>query len=163
MGRNEYTYKPGYNGTLQERMDSKTNKLSLNDCWIWTGALDSAGYATIRVDGRLRRASHIALELKLGNIPKDKIVMHKCDNPKCVNPEHLEIGTTLLNSNDKIQKNRGKWLKGENHPGAKLTSKQVDELREIYATRKISYPALGKIYGIHASTARRIVNHVIWN
>lgn len=164
MGRNEYTYKPGYNGTLQERMDSKTNKPSLDTCWEWTGSLDTAGYATIRVNGRLRRASHIAYELEFGSlIPNDMIIMHKCDNPKCVNPQHLQIGTKYLNNLDKLMKNRANMPKGEQHPQSKLTKQQVDEIRGRYSSQKISFSALGRDYGVNRTTIRRIIDHEIWD
>ncbi len=163
MGRNKYTYKKGYNGTLKERMAKKTIKGSKNDCWLWIGSLDTKGYACIRVDKKLRRASHVAFELHNDMpVPKGKIIMHSCDNPACVNPNHLSIGTKLLNSIDKINKGRGNWLKHDSHPMAKLSKLEVDEIRYIFSKGKHTYKSIASMFNINRTTASRIINYKSW-
>lgn len=163
MGTNEYTYRNGYRGTLEERMSSKTIKGNPNECWNWTGSLDTAGYACIRVNKKLCRASHVAFELSSGDkVPNGMIIMHSCDNPACVNPNHLSVGTPLLNSTDKINKGRGKWVKGEEHGMTKTTKKQVEEIRHLFSQGNHTYTSLALIYNVTRTTISNIVRKKTW-
>lgn len=93
-------------------------------CWIWTGSRSSHNYGQLRVNNKLLTASRISYELHKGEIKKGLCVLHACDNPPCVNPEHLWLGTKLENVRDMISKRRaifqiakkergrgGKWLR----------------------------------------------------
>lgn len=163
MGRNEYTYKKGYRGTPGERMENKTIKGGPDDCWLWSGSCDTPGYATIRIDGKLRRASHVAFELNTGKqIPAGMVIMHSCDTPACVNPNHLFLGTKLLNSLDKKNKGRCNSPKGEKHPMRKLTEKEVDEIRNIYSQGNHTYTELAPRFNVNRTTISKIVNGKNW-
>lgn len=75
-------------------------------CWLWIGATDRRGYGQLRDGGRNRVATHVALELDGRPVPKGMFACHKCDNPSCVNPAHIFIGTQLDNMRDALRKNR---------------------------------------------------------
>lgn len=78
-------------------------------CWNWTGKLVK-GYGSFRLKGVSGRANRVSWFLAHGNLPKELHVLHKCDNPKCVRPDHLFLGTHLDNMRDMVEKNRGpKW------------------------------------------------------
>lgn len=117
---------PG-NNTLIERFWSKVDKSS--DCWIWTGYRNKRmGYGRIGAGGeggKLLMAHRLAWELHFGPIPENMIVMHKCDNPPCVNPAHLRLGTVWDNNQDRDAKNRNRHLTGEESASSKLTEDQV--------------------------------------
>ncbi len=84
------------------RMINKTES-----CWIWIGANDrKRGYGSFHIKGKSIGAHRVAYEFFIGAIPKGMVVMHKCDNPRCVNPEHLQIGTQKQNIHDMISKGR---------------------------------------------------------
>ena len=83
-----------------------------NDCWEWQRATNNIGYGMIRDSehGGMRTTHRVSYEIHKGKIPKGKLVLHKCDNPKCCNPDHLFLGTHQDNTDDMIAKNRHKWF-----------------------------------------------------
>lgn len=105
---------------------NKCTKLP-NGCWEWTGGYTQKGYGRTNTSilGKKRRwyAHRLAYTLIKGPIPQGMQVMHSCDNPKCINPEHLSVGTNQDNVNDMIAK--GRQCRGEAHKSTKLTDEQV--------------------------------------
>ena len=93
---------------LINRFMSKVEMLPLIGCWLWTGATDSSGYGLMSSQrGKAPYRSHrIAYELFVGDIPEGNVVRHICDNPNCVNPNHLEAGTQKDNALDTSRRKR---------------------------------------------------------
>ncbi len=89
-----------------DRFNSKA-ALGENGCLEWSASKSSAGYGQFWVNGRSRQAHRVAYELHHGRIPEGLFVCHKCDNPPCVNPDHLFLGTANDNNQDKMRKGRG--------------------------------------------------------
>ena len=106
-------------------------------CWIWTAGCFADGYGAVSVDGKPQRAPRVAYELKKGKIPDSLHIRHSCDNPKCVNPKHLLIGTPAQNMSDKV-------ARGRQHRTIKVTDEQVQEIRESTASLK----ALSERYNV---------------
>lgn len=164
--------------TMEERFWEKVKKG--DGCWIWSSFHNEYGYGQLRFRGRMRGAHRASWEINCGPIPDGLFVLHKCDNPGCVNPNHLFLGTNQDNLRDasnkgrlwgqhnpkKCAKNLGKWkgvgAKGSKHHHAKLTEYQVIEMRKEYATMTISLAALGHKYGVHESTAWDVVSGRRW-
>lgn len=95
------------------------------DCWVWTGSRNGAGYGTVTIDGRSDFAHRLAWTLTYGRIPPGKRVLHRCDNPPCVRPSHLFLGTQSENLIDAVTKGRGGT--------AKLTVSDILTIRDLLA------------------------------
>lgn len=96
--------------------------------------------------------------------PFGMVILHNCDNGKCVNPNHLHLGTYKDNSKDMINKGRGKeqFLDGEKHKNAKLTEKDIEDIKIQYKNGE-SQGKLSLKYKVYQSTISRIVNGKRWN
>lgn len=99
-------------------------------CWIWTGAL-VRGYGAVQLDGKLKKAHIESYRLFKGDVPPGRMVRHKCDNPPCCNPDHLEVGTHADNARDCVDRGRIAHPAGELHPMARLCTEQVLEIRAL--------------------------------
>lgn len=99
-------------------------------CWEWLGSLSRSGYGQFMVAHKALRAHRYSYEIHIGGIPAGLDILHKCDNKKCVNPNHLTAGTKQDNIADKVAKDR--QAKGMKMHFAKLTDDQVREIRRRY-------------------------------
>lgn len=133
---------------IEERFFSKVTKVE-SGCHEWTGCIMPNGYGQIRKDGKTAYAHRVAWELEHGKVP-EMFVLHKCDNRKCVNPEHLFVGSFDDNMTDMVAKKR--QAHGERNGHAKLTKEQVLQIRqevglqrEIAAKYGVTYSLIGMI------------------
>ena len=141
----------------------------MKDCIEWAKGCTTYGYGQRQWQGKTRYAHRIAYVEANGLGIEDidgLVVRHKCDNPPCVNPEHLEIGTKADNTRDMIDRGRGvcRPVKGEDHGNALLTTKQVAEIRKRYVPRCRfnGAIALSKEFGVSHKTIRRIIKGTAW-
>ena len=133
-----------------------------DSCWNWKGAKVKHGYGEFWLNSSLQKAHRIAFRIFKGDIPDGLIVCHTCDNPSCVNPDHLWLGTHAQNTADCVMKNRNWTGNGEANGGAKLNSHQVIEIRARYAVGNVSRTPLAKEYGVSRTTIGKIVNRKKW-
>lgn len=106
-----------------------------NGCWEWKRVRNQHGYGQLRVDGRMVYAHRLAYELGKGQIHDGLHVLHKCDNPRCINPEHLSLGTQSQNMKECSERGRAHIPKpekpGETNPAAKLRDVDVRSIRRL--------------------------------
>lgn len=145
-------------GEVMDRFWSKVDRSG--ECWIWTAYRDSFGYGNFKVDGVNCYAHRICYELEHGSIPEGMCVLHRCDNPSCVNPEHLFLGTHRDNVKDKISKRR--HCIGSKNGRSKMTRERVRVLRAYKKGLPITDVMLGQRFGISATSARDIVSGKHW-
>lgn len=129
-------------------------------CLVWTASVTTSGYGQLNVDGKPAYAHRLAWELAFGEIPSGLFVCHTCDNPLCINPAHLFLGTAEDNASDMVNKDRSAF--GEKHWKVKLTSAQVRDIRRKYAGGGITQRELGEEYGVSDSHICRIVGGRFW-
>ena len=144
---------------MMDWIDAKTTRLE-NGCWIWNGAFGGSGrYALVNYKGKLWRVTRLRFELIGAPLSPSEIACHKCDNPKCVNPEHIFIGSTSDNQRDCVSKNRKPLALGAENPCAKIDEAMV---REILALLKVRAPqhAIAKRFGITQSNVSCIARGV---
>lgn len=150
----------GYNGTPGERFLKHVNKT--NSCWLWTGSKRGNGYGSFRGPDGLVTATHrFSYEKYIGIIPKENDVLHSCDNPSCVNPEHLFLGTHTDNMRDMWGKGRNSHI-GEKNSRSILTESKVREMRKMYLTGAYSCRELGIMFGVAVNTASYAIRGKSW-
>lgn len=125
-------------------------------CWIWTNGTNRAGYGVIVTGGVRWLAHRLSWKVYNGEIPDGMIVCHRCDNPSCVNPNHLFLGTTKDNMDDMNKK--GRHAKGESVKSAKLTESQIDSIRAMTC----SNIRIAKHFGVSRSCIDLIKNGKTW-
>lgn len=137
-----------------------SRRLVDSGCIEWTGAIDSSGYGSIRVGKSIVSVHRYAYEKLVGIIPDGFCVLHKCNNPKCSNPDHLYLGTHLDNMVYKSKCGRVDTV-GENNPNASLTEQKVKEIKDL--TRYCGDKTIADIYHIHVKTVGKIRRGVLWS
>ena len=149
---------------LKERFYKLANKVGDNECWEWIGTKDRHGYGYITDNHERKFAHRVSYELHSGPIIEGAFIIHSCDNPSCVNPNHLRQGTAQDNVDDMISRGRANHYnpRGEEHGRAKLTWEQVREIRGKYIPFKYSTTRLGKEFGISQGHIARIISGLAW-
>lgn len=149
---------------MAQRLRIRSRMNQANGCIEWIGAIESTGYGQIRVGAHLEAAHRVSYRLAKGEIPLGMLVLHKCDNRKCINVEHLFIGDYSDNAKDMVAKGRqGKrGLYGSNHPMSKLTPQEVLQIRRIYAEGRSTQKMLSVEFGICQDQIGAIVRRESW-
>ena len=132
-------------------------------CWLWHGAMKSR-YGTIhRGDGHKGDiGAHVASwEIHNGPVPRGMYVLHKCDNPRCVRPKHLFLGTHRSNMRDMASKGRAARPSGERHPSSKLTRADVVDIRRRLEAGE-THAAVAKAFNVSTSHIARIGSREQW-
>jgi hypothetical protein len=144
-----------------------------DECWEWQGNRDKDGYGILsHWNGKNARAHVVSYELFVGKIPKRHgkkrlFPCHSCDNPPCINPNHLWLGTNQQNMEDMIKKGRDRKALGENHsgefnPNAKLNLDEAKEIKRLYAKKHYSYSELADMFSVSKGTIAHIIKERNW-
>jgi hypothetical protein len=137
-------------------------ELNSNGCWVCVSHKGNRhGRCQIKQNRKSILISHLYWEECFGPIPPGMNILHKCDNPRCINPEHLFLGTQFDNMRDMIKKGRAPIKDGEKNPNRKLTIDQIREIRKM----NIAYGDNRKIarkYNVTSTTIKNIRNGKLW-
>lgn len=136
---------------------------SVTGCWNWTRAKNQFGYGLIFFNGKTHRAHRVSYEIKNGPIPKGIIVRHSCDNPSCINPNHLLLGTKKENTWDMILRGRSKLKTGDHINGTKHPLSKIDEsIAEKIFLSEGKHSDIAKKFGVSASLVGGIKRGTHW-
>jgi hypothetical protein len=145
---------------LAIRLNARIQHGLPDECWPWTGALNSRGYGVIhlpRTEGnQLKLVHRMVIEVRDGPLLSAAEILHRCDNPVCCNPAHLQIGSHSDNMTDMAEK--GRSCIGQRNAFAKLTDKAVLEIRTDLRSSAILAP----IYGVAPQTIRKAKSGATW-
>ena len=147
----------GKHGSIEQRFWEKVCCYP-GECWEWLGGRHPAGYGRINVDGKNKAAHRVSWEINQGPIPIGLCVLHKCDNPGCVNPDHLWVDTQAANNKDMFAKGRNN--SGHGGPPHKFTDVQVEQIKTIYSAGGTTQKELAKIYNVSRGTMLRVINNI---
>ncbi len=171
------------------RFWSRVDKREDDECWPWIGTLNVDGYANLKIDGIAQGAHRFSYTIHKGEIPAGMCVRHQCDNPKCVNPAHLEVGTIAQNNQDRVDRNRSAsgdrngsrthlesrprgdrhhwqtrpWTRmtGDRNGRAKLSVEQIDSIRTRLAAGE-TVAALAREFGVSWTAVKYIKTGRSW-
>lgn len=150
--------------TLIQRFWNKVNIETPDKCWEWTGCRTPLGYGILMlpsIDGSKRKrifAHRYSWDIHYGSLPQELSVCHHCDNPPCINPNHLFLGTTADNLRDMALKGRSQ--QGEKHHNVKITEATIIEIRRL--SEHMSMPEIAKSLGLQYLYVWHIVRRKKW-
>lgn len=133
-------------------------------CWEFQGYRNKKGYGVCgsrRTRGTTSLAHRIVYKALVSDVADDLQVCHRCDNPPCVNPDHLFAGTVQENWADMVKKGRSRWLKHEENPNSKLERRQVEEILALRGL--VPSPELARWFGVNRSTITKVWRGVSWS
>lgn len=147
--------------TLAERRPALAEKFNsffdrTAGCWEWKGTIEGYGYGVMDHASKRYRAHVLALEFDGRPVPAGMVARHHCDNPRCVKPDHLCVGTIKENVNDAV--NRGRIARGERNSNARLTSSDVLSMRGFPG----SFTEIAEKFGVSRPTVTRAIKGLTW-
>lgn len=153
---------------LQTRIASNAYASPQSGCWIWQLGMGRDGYGKIKINKKTVRAHRASWLAFRGEIPESMLICHKCDNPMCVNPDHLFLGTPMDNMRDKVEK--GRWRggpacwekdrKGAGHHNAKLNDAKVRLIRLL--GKAISTNRWAAEFGVSHQAIKMVQQNKTW-
>ena len=154
---------------LDEEYLEKKKKLLLKShiitdtgCWNWTKGRNSRGRATVKIKGSMQYVSRVSYLIFNMKAIGDFYVLHKCDNPACINPDHLWLGDQFDNMRDMVSKGRNADNSGESNPFSKLSEKDIDGIKSMVQSGH-TLAATALKYGISYPHVSRIIKKVAWS
>lgn len=145
------------NASPDERLNHYGWCITEAGCWEWAGNTLRTGYGRVSMNSKTVAAHRLAYETWVGPIPEGHVVRHKCDNPPCINPDHLETGTHLDNMKDMVDRGRSFNARGLDSPGAKLSREDVLWAREVFSSGIVTQQMLSDVLGVSKSCISQVV------
>jgi hypothetical protein len=130
-----------------------------DSCWLWSGSLNTHGYGQVRLNGKQEVVSRVSWRWAYGAIPDGLNVLHHCDTPACVRPDHLFLGSTADNAADMVSKKRHRF--GSRHPHSKLSEESVAEIRSRGDAGE-GFTSISKDFPVTAENVATICKRRTW-
>jgi predicted XRE-type DNA-binding protein len=149
-----------FDNTFTNRFWRKVDIKGEDSCWNWLAGADKDGYGFVTFHGITYKSTHIAYMITYGEFENGLFVCHKCDNPSCVNPKHLFLGTGNDNVKDRHSKKRDAI--GSQVGTSKLNEEQVSEIMRLYFNKEMMVKDIAEKFGINRSTITKIAKGTGW-
>ena len=146
-----------------DRFWSKVDVRSSGECWAWVAGKRVGQYGVFAVKRKSWLSHRLSYLIEHGELPENLDVCHACDNPSCVNPSHLWLGTHHENMADKVHKGRCNARKGSAHPAARIDEALVRTARALWAEGNITQREIARRLSVSASLINRAVRGVTWS
>ena len=140
-------------------LDRFLEKVDKKECWFWIAYCNEEGYGSFRFRDKVEKAHRVSWILFKGEIPEGKMVLHSCDKPCCVNPDHLFLGTDEDNKNDR--QNKLRQARGSNHGSAIFTEKDVLQIRSL-REEGFKIREIAEYFGAKEGTVANICSRQTW-
>lgn len=150
---------PAHPDHLVRRLINGLDAAPDGGCWVWRRSRNNYGYGTLRLAGRNVYAHRLAYALACGGIPTGQQVLHSCDNPPCINPDHLSLGSPKRNMSECVQRGRHNPppapRRGSQNPAAKLSDDDVKEIRKLLS-RGMPQREISERFGVSQSQVSNV-------
>lgn len=130
-------------------------------CWLWQKAKEAFGYGVIRADNKRYLAHRLSYKVYNGKLDDKLLVLHKCDVPACINPDHLYMGTYKNNMEDCVR--RGRFASRDRKPNAKLKSTDIQTIKNLYFAEKLTHKEIAHVYKVSIRLIGDVVNEKRWS
>jgi len=147
---------------IEIRFWEKVDIRGEDECWNWIGSLDTLGRGIIVIKRVNKVSPRIAYQLSYGVDPGEHWVLYTCDNPACVNPKHLYLGTPKNNAQDRRKRHRDIYGRGDNSRYHKLSQLIANQIRQDYIPRKVSAQKLADRFGVSKKCVLNILHNRTW-
>lgn len=142
----------------EKQIASFWNKVAITskeECWLWLGCKNKRGYGSVRINYLMLRANRVSYFIANGPFLDSLLICHRCDNPQCVNPNHLFSGTHTQNVRDMIEKGRDEYQSG-------LNPDKIRSIRALYSSGTRTMQSICDQFGIAMGTCSFIINRKTW-
>lgn len=148
---------------LKVDKNGPTKSHMLSACWVWTACRKRDGYGRFLLNNKARNAHRVSWWLHHGEVPPELCVLHRCDTPACVRPEHLFLDTKADNHDDMLAKGRRVVARGEKHGNAKLSDLKVQVMRFLERNTSLTHDTIGMLFGVNDATAQKAIRGTQWS
>lgn len=151
--------------TLRDRLDRGSMPEPNSGCWLWLEGVNRTGYGRVRWNGRAQLAHRLSFAAANGPIPSGRVICHRCDNPGCINPDHLFCGTAHDNSADMRRKGRSSdgrprpSVRGEKNGHAKHSEEIMIAVRDAAGT----YKEIARRFGVSKTSVGYVKRGIQWS
>lgn len=152
-----------YGSSIKAKLEAYSIPEPNSGCWLWLGTTIAFGYGRIWIDGIPKLAHRLAYEEYIRPIPDGLLVLHRCDTPLCINPNHLKLGTYQDNSDDVVQRGRHNSGLGETARAAKITNEIVIAIASDLLKPGLTHAGIGENHGISGSLISAINSGRRWS